>query len=206
MQAIVLRLFLPFAILTIAGITAAGIWLALIGKWWALGAGLLWLLASTFVVGFLLAPGLALERPAVSFLQTGRPVWAALMVMLAQFYVCLLTVAWCLFMFHFFTAEASESSLAPLFIWSYGVALCPFMAHLDRHADRGDPVVFSTFFAQIAYGVMGLATAVLDWDLFGAMAVFVMVAALGFVLQTVYAFVLLQADVRTSRTRRRIAS
>ena len=50
-------------VLNALGGIVSGIWLGVIGEWWALGVGLVGLVVSPFLVTILLIPGLLSPRP-----------------------------------------------------------------------------------------------------------------------------------------------
>ncbi len=52
-----------------------------------------------------------------------------------------------------FVSSATESSIIPLLIWSYGVAFAPwvFFARKDHQLSVNKFAIFSTFFAQVYY-------------------------------------------------------
>ena len=54
-------------VLNALGGIVSGIWLGVIGEWWALGVGLVGLFVSPFLVTILLIPGLLFAAPGAAF-------------------------------------------------------------------------------------------------------------------------------------------
>jgi hypothetical protein len=72
MQALLALVMIPLMLLNAFGGVAAGLWLALLGEWWALGVGLI-AICSPFLLSIILAPGLLLLAPAGILLDKQRP-------------------------------------------------------------------------------------------------------------------------------------
>jgi hypothetical protein len=86
MAALVLLLTLPFVILNFLGGIVSGVWLAILGEWWAIGYGVLSLFVSTFILSLVLLPGVAIATPAMMLLEKGRVVLAFPFILLSQIY------------------------------------------------------------------------------------------------------------------------
>lgn len=198
MQLLVMLLIAPLFILNMVGGIGAGIWLAILGQWSSLGIGIVAMLASHFLLGLLMMPGLALGAPAIYFANKGWSLVAAPFLLLTQAYTYVLIGGWCLLVFSFFMGKANAASFWPFLIWSYSVALAPwvYMAQQERRSGGGGPAAFTMTFAQIGYIAMGLVAANSHTNYNSAMWTFIGVLATGLVLQTGYAFVLMMAESR----------
>ncbi len=152
---------LPLMLLNFLGGIGSGIWLALLGQWWAVGYGITAIFLSHFFLSFIMMPGLIFGAPAAMLIQKGRLILAFPLVLLSQLYIYTVIVIWCLIIFFFFMSKANPNSFFPLLIWSYGVALGPlvYLAQQDRRGGGGEASSMTTFFAQIAYIVMALVAA-----------------------------------------------
>lgn len=152
MQALVMVFFLPLVLLNLLGGIGSGIWLAVLGEWWAIVYGIVSMLVAAFGLGLVLMPGLLFGVPAMALIEKGKTLLAIPFFILSQIYTYFVIIAWAVFVFYIFTSRATQETFWPLLIWSYGVALGPLMFL----ASKDDPGVrtassMTTFFAQIAY-------------------------------------------------------
>jgi len=148
-------LSLPIAILNMFGGVTAGIWLACLGEWKAIGFGLLLLVSSHFLLAFVLMPGFVFALPAVKAIESGRTVIGGLVGSLSVIYTTTVIVVWSYLMLRYFHGRASEASEIPLLLWSYGAATGPwvFMASKDQQSQDGGNVhsTFHVFFLSLGY-------------------------------------------------------
>lgn len=140
-------------ILNMLGGVVSGIWLAILGEWGEIFRGILFLVISSFIISFALMPGLLLAGPAMMAIERGKKILGLFFGSLSVFYTVALIVAWCIWVLWLFVSSATESSLIPLLIWSYGVALGPWMwlAQKDQQGGGNEFSIITTFFAQISY-------------------------------------------------------
>lgn len=159
MRSIILVLTIPLVVLNMVGGVVSGVWLAILGLWWAIGYGLLVSFTAPFLLGFTLLPGLLLGAPAMAFIEKGHDLFAYFFMFLAAAYTSAIIALWCIGILVFFVSDAGSNSLVPLLIWSYGVALAPwiYMAQKEKAAgsDSGAETI-SIFFAEIAYVIVAI--------------------------------------------------
>lgn len=158
MRALITLLMVPLMFLNLFGAIVSGIWLAILGEWWAIGVGVSVALVWHFILGLFLMPGLLADIPAAFLVKRHRIILAVPFVLLSLSYTHAVVTAWCIAVFYHFVSTASPASFWPLLIWSYGVALTPwsFLAEKDQ---LGDPEAYSpitVFFAEMAYIIMGI--------------------------------------------------
>lgn len=197
MQALVALFIVPLTLLNAFGGIASGIWLAVLGEWWAIGYGLLGLFAP-FLLAFVLVPGLIFAAPAGLLLFKGRYLLAIPLLFLNQFYTSAVVTLWCLLVFYFFITKANTDTFWPLLIWSYGVALGPWM-YMAQKEDQGQTdgsSSITTFFAQIAYIAIALVVAFRGATLVEAGLIFGGVMIIGMLIQWGIAIILLREDRR----------
>ncbi len=149
-----LPIFIIVALNFLGGIIS-GIWLAMLGQWWAIGYGFLGLFSHIWL-GWPILFGIVFGGPAAYLMEKGRPGLAAPLIFLSQLYILALMSAWCLSVLHGFMWRADESNFWPLLIWSYGVALGPWMFLAKKDSQFGDDATslgstLTTLCAQIAY-------------------------------------------------------
>ena len=121
MRSLLSLLVFPITILNLMGGIGSAIWLALLGKWNFIGAGLLAGVVSSALIPFVLMPNLLLALPAQSLIQRGSGLLGAPLVILSQFYTFAVIAAWCMSVFYFCMKIADASTFLPLLFWSYGV-------------------------------------------------------------------------------------
>lgn len=194
MQAIVTLLMVPLILLNVLGGIVSGIWLGILGEWWAIGYGLAGLFLSHFLLAFALMPGMLVLGPAMFFLNRGNTFLAAPFVFLGNLYTSALMAGWCLVVFYFFSSRADFDSYIPLLIWSYGVALGPwvYMAQKERQSGTEGGESISIFFAQVAYIVIALMAVFSRSSLLDLAVVFVCIMAVGMLIQFGIAFAMLR--------------
>lgn len=152
MQTVIHFLAKSLMLLNTFGGIISGIWLAILGEWWAIGYGLVAYFAGPFGLGLLLlAGGILFGPPAVLLGKNSKFVVSYFFMALSLAYAFFVVSAWCLFIFYFFLSHADVETFWPLLVWSYGTALSPLWymaskAESDIHAS-----VTITIFAQIAY-------------------------------------------------------
>ena len=186
MQAIISILTIPLMLLNFFGGIASGIWLAVLGQWWAIGYGIAGLFFSSSLLGLAMMPGLVFAAPASMLAQKGKLILAFPLMLLSQLYTYLVVIAWCIFVFIFFISHSSSNLFWPLLIWSYGVALGPLMYMVQREqmAGNSDGAWMTTFFAQLAYVAMALIAAFTRASLIDLAIIFSGLMLVGMLVQT----------------------
>lgn len=115
----------PILWLSLLGTVIAMIWLVIVGERWVLvygigGSFLSYLLGLVAVLQFLLFR--AARRQAASV----RRLRGLLLVIVAQLLTYGVVSVWCHLTFGFFVSKATSSTMIPLLIVSWGVALAPW--------------------------------------------------------------------------------
>lgn len=146
-------LIVPIMILNMFGGIISGIWLAILGEWGEIFRGIVFIVVSGFLISFALMPGLLFAGPAIVAMERGKKILGVFFGFLSVLYTYALITIWCIWIMRLFVSSATESSIIPLLIWSYGVALAPWMwlAQKDQQAGGNEFSIFATFFAQISY-------------------------------------------------------
>jgi len=119
-------------------------------------------------------------------------------LLLSQLYTFAVITAWCMFVFYFFMSRTGQDTFWPLLIWSYGVALGPwmYMAQKERQGGTGDASGMTTLFAQIAYIVMALVVIFGSATLIDLAMIFGAIMLVGMVVQTGIALAMLREEKR----------
>ena len=198
MQAIFSLLTIPLMLLNFFGGIVSGIWLAVLGQWWAIGYGVAGLFFSSFLIGIAMMPGLIFSAPAAILAHKGKLILAFPLMLLGQLYIYIVVTAWCMFVFIIFMAHSSPNLFWPLLIWSYGVALGPlmYMVQREQQAGNGDGSWMTTFFAQLAYVAMALTAAFARVSLLDLAIVFGGLMLLGMIIQTGFAVAIMVEQKR----------
>jgi hypothetical protein len=150
-----------FIMLNMFGGIVSGIWLVVLGEWWAFALGILGVFVSHYAIGIALLPSLGLGVAAYGAIQ--RKYWRSGMLLgaLSNLYIAALMTMWCIAVLAIFISQASSTSWFPLLIWSYGVATGPwaFLAQKDVQSGSDTGAATFTFFAQVAYLLVIVAIA-----------------------------------------------
>ncbi|HUU19256.1 MAG TPA: hypothetical protein VMW72_19050 [Sedimentisphaerales bacterium] len=146
-------LIFTIMILNMLGGIISGIWLAILGEWGEIIRGICFIVVSGFLISFALMPGFLFAGPALIAMEHGKKILGAFFGFLSVLYTAALITIWCIWIMWLFVSSATESSIIPLLIWSYGVALAPWMwlAQKDQQGGGNEFSIFTTFFAQISY-------------------------------------------------------
>lgn len=177
-----------FMVLNSLGGIVSGIWLAVLGEWWAIGLGILNVLFSTFIISIALIPSIPLAAGALTF---GRRSKVALFAfgLLSSLYVVAVMTAWCVGVLYVFASQADSSSWIPLLLWSYGIATGPwsYMAAKEAQGGGGEGSIAAAFFAQVAYLAMVVVGVVAGASMITLTKIFVGVMLVNVAIQMVIA-------------------
>lgn len=184
---------LGFALLALnfLGGTIAGIWLAILGEWWAIGYGIAGIFLSHFVLAIALLPSIGLGAVAGWLEQKNVPAGAWSLGVLSSVYIAAIMTVWCVGILYFFLLRADATSWIPLLIWSYGVATGPWawMAQKETQSGGGESSLVATFAAQIGYVAMMLAVVFAEPSMVALTVVFGAIMLLATIANIVYAVV-----------------
>lgn len=197
---LIAALSIPLMLLNVLGGIVSGIWLAILGEWGAIVTGVLSVFVSSELLGFALMPGLLFAAPAAYCAEKGKTIGLVLFVALSSIYTMGLITAWCCAVLFYFVRDATTTTVIPLMIWSYGVAIGPwsYMASKDQGpGGEGFASTMATFLAELAYVVIILLFLFSRITRFGAIKVFGGIMAVGVILQLTIA-VLIQMEKKRS--------
>jgi hypothetical protein len=182
-------LTVPIAILNMTGGIVSGIWLAILGEWGEIIRGIILIVVSGFTISFALMPGLLFAGPAALAMEKSKKILGIFFGSLSVLYTVELITVWCILIMWFFVTSATERSLIPMLIWSYGVALAPWMwlAQKDQQGGGNEFSIFTTFFAQLSY-ILSMIMFFLGATLGAIAIIFGLIMLLGSILQMSIAF------------------
>ena len=183
-------LTVPIMILNLLGGIIAGIWLAILGEWGEIFRGILFMVVSGFAISIALMPSLLFAAPAAMAIEKGKKLLGMFFGSLSVLYTVALMTVWCIWIMWLFVSSATDSSLIPLLIWSYGVALAPWMwlAQKDQQGGGGNEYsMFTIFFAQVSY-ILAMVMFFLGATLGTIAVMFGAIMLLGAILQVSIAF------------------
>lgn len=199
MQAFMAGLMLPFMLLNVFGGIVSGIWLAILGQWWAIGIGLVAIFVHFFVTAPVMLLGMVFGAPGVALVTRGHNVLALPFLLLTQLWTYAIIAIWCIASFHYFMSNADHRTYIPLLIWSYGVATGPWagLSQREMRTGVGEAGLMATFFMQIAYVVTGLALVFFTTYPLTLLIIFLSILSIGMLAQTGLAY----ASLATQRER-----
>ncbi|HEC90825.1 MAG TPA: hypothetical protein ENI55_04080 [Alphaproteobacteria bacterium] len=185
-------------ILNMLGGIVSGIWLAVLGDWWAIGYGVAGLFLSHFFLATLLMPGMLISVPAMILLDKGKTLLGVPLILLGNIYTVAIMSGWCLGIFIFFMTRADSDNYIPLLLWSYGAALGPwiYMAQKEQQSGASGGEVISIFFAEVAYIIIALMIVFTRANLFGLGIVFIGIMGIGLLFQFGTAFAMAREQKR----------
>ena len=110
MQSLLFSLMIPFLILNSLGAIVAGIWLGILGEWWAIGYGIAGLFAS-MLLGLILMIGMVFTFPAIFLIEKGKNILALPFLFLNVLYTNTIITLWCMGVFLFFITQVINAVL-----------------------------------------------------------------------------------------------
>ncbi|MGI6348252.1 MAG: hypothetical protein ACOXZ1_03630 [Patescibacteria group bacterium] len=187
--ATITALTVPIMLLNLLGGIVSGIWLAILGEWGEIFRGILFMVVAGFAISIALMPSLLFAAPAAMAMERGKKFIGALLGSLSVLYTVALITVWCIWVMWLFVSSATESSLIPLLVWSYGVALGPWMwlAQKDQQGGGNEFSTLTTFFAQAAY-ILGMIMFFFGATLGTIAILFGIIMLAGAILQMIIAF------------------
>jgi hypothetical protein len=191
MVALVSVLMLPFFIVNTLGGIVAAVWLAVLGQWGAIGAGLGVMLIAHFGIAFAMLPQIALGTPSVLLYGKGHRLLGAVFALPPLIYLYGVITLWCgAVLWYSMMRVTTATMLIPMILWSYTVATAPwsYMASQENNLTSSVPV----FVLEVGYIIMGLMILFGQPTFFDVMGVFVAVMAIAVVLTWAYVGVALR--------------
>ena len=181
-------LALSVMVLNMFGAAVGAIWLAVLGKWSAIGWGLLGLIGGSFVISLAMLPGLIFVLPVVTFQKWRFKAGIYMSAVLGALYTTLVISIWCMGALYVLTLKArpdSVSSLIPALLWAYGVATGPvaFLAHKESQGGGGQASAITTAFSQIGFLILIICVPVFQMSLPDAAVLFIAVMFIGMCVQ-----------------------
>lgn len=194
---LITALSIPVMILNnLVGI-GAGIWLAILGEWSAVGIGVVIFLVSTWMLPFVLMPSVPLAFAYLSFKEKGQNVLAVCIGALRVIYILGLITLWCGIMLFFFVSDATASNLLPRLLWSYELATGPWSWAAGKEVQAGEGEleeglgsVLTALFAQLAYITVIILVMFTHLTLLEAMKAFVGVMGVGLITKMAFAILI----------------
>jgi len=144
-------LTIPVIILNIGGAVISGIWLAILGEWKPILQGIGFMIVAWFALGFALMPSLIFVAPAMKLIEKGKIGLGMFVGSFSLLYTNALITVWCIWILTLFLEQADQKSFIPMLIWSYGVALAPWIGMAEKEREVNEYSTFTAFTAAIAY-------------------------------------------------------
>lgn len=200
LMTLIMALTIPLVALNWLGGIVSGIWLAILGQWGAVISGIIFLLFSSWIIPFALAPSLLLGAPIAYYMERDKISGVIILGGLSSLYTMALITVWCCGILFLFVNGATETSLIPLLIWSFGIATGPWIALSSREGsgDGNNASFIAALLAQIAFVVVALKLLFSGLSLFAALKVFGSFMAVGFVIQFTMVVMMMQEQRRAS--------
>jgi hypothetical protein len=144
---------LVLIILNTLGVVTSGIWLAFLGKWFPFMIGILVAVLLSFIVPYVLMPTVLFSELAINFFNKKKIFFEKTFRFLNASYISGILLIWCLFIFRRYSKSADHHHLLLMLIWSYGVAIGPWLfdAKKDRNRNGNEYSMMTLFFSEISY-------------------------------------------------------
>jgi len=147
---------MPLIILNIFSGIVGGIWLAIIGQWKLIIAGLLLSIVMPYIYAIVSLPGIGLSVVAVSAGEKGSKLGVLILSFLSSIYDYALLSVWSLFVLLFFIQRMESGSFIPYLLWAYSTVMAPlgFMASKEPPDSTGTSL--GLFFVEICFIVLAI--------------------------------------------------
>lgn len=181
---------IPLGIINMLGGIVSGIWLAFLGEWGLIGFGILMLIISGMGLGLAMMPNLIFALPAAAMLEKGNKFGGYFFAFLSSLYTICVLVAWCVLVLIYCTKQASQDSIIPVLIWSYGISTGPiaWLAQKDLQGGNENAMV-TTFFIEVAYLLTILGILLFGMSLLDVLVMFGVIMTIGLAIQFSMEFV-----------------
>jgi hypothetical protein len=177
-------LTVPLTLINGFGGIVAGIWLAVLGEWGAIGYGIAMLCIGGFLIGLAMMPGILVGAPAITFYEKGNKVGFYILGFLSALYTITVLTVWCVAILYFFEERAHGGLIVPLLLWSYGVATGPIGWLARKELESGNEyAMIHTFFVQVAYVLVILVLLVARISIVDVLVLFGIVMLVGLTIQ-----------------------
>ena len=177
-------LSVPLWLINIFGGIVSGIWLIILGQWGIIGFGIAALFVSGIGLGIALMPGILFSGPAAILHEKGNKFGFYFLGFLSALYTILVLTVWCILVLYFFVKHADISSIIPVLIWSYGVAIGPIAWMAQKEMQEGNEFsMIATFFIQVAYLLSIIAILFFRVSLTDVIVFFGLIMLIGLIIQ-----------------------
>lgn len=147
------------------GPIVSGIWLAILGEWGLIGAGVAYMALGVFLIGILIAPGMAFAVGGGALAERGSKVGAIIVSLPALLWTYAVAIGTCVTVFLFAVEHIEwDSNPIPYLVWAFGTATAPwtYMALKEDQASGGNgPASLTAAFLVLACAVAAI------WYYFG---------------------------------------
>jgi hypothetical protein len=150
-------------VLNFGGSVVAGIWLAILGEWGAIGTGLLSLFAASFLLGIALMPAMIFLPLQLRATKTNNKALMQLSSLASMGYTFLIASAWSAWAFSHFVKGTHAAALIPATLWAYSVATSPWVYMASKEQDNISTVI-GAFFIQLTAIVLGIGFIFFKFD------------------------------------------
>lgn len=149
-------IMMPLIILNIFSGIVGGIWLAIIGQWKLIGAGLLLSVAMPFFYSIVNLPGIGLGVLAVSAGKKGSKVGFSILAFLASIYNYALLSVWSASVLLFIIQRMESGSFIPYLLWAYSTVMAPLGYMASKEPPDSTGTSMGLFFAEICFIVLAI--------------------------------------------------
>lgn len=179
---VLVAILLPFNFL---GGIVAGIWLAVLGDWGAIGYGLAFGIGGRFIISLAMLPGLLIVGPALLLYKRGHRRSFVTLTFVNALYMSLVLSGWCSLVLFFFLSRTHDSVGIPLLLWAYAAATGPISYLAQKDLQTGNEfAVISAFFSQLTFLAAAIFVLVASPSMGTIVVGFTVSMACGLLLQT----------------------
>ena len=129
----------------------AGIWLAILGHWSAIGYGILLSIMMPTAYTIIALPTMLIAPLMMYFIRKNNRLLASIFAFINVLYEKTIIIFWVFLVFRYFTAEATSASFIPLLLLGYSTTLGP-LGYMASHEPQGSiGTSMGMFLAIVSY-------------------------------------------------------
>ena len=148
------------------------IWMAILGKWLLIGAGIVSIFVSHFIIGLAMIPAVGLQAIGFAFAKKRIKILAILFLYLGTILNMAVISFWVAFVYFFGLSNVSSTNeLLPVMIGAYSVSIGPILFMASKETDNLG-TIYMTYFISLGCFLNTILISFFNYDLLSAMIIF----------------------------------
>lgn len=150
-------LVMPLMMLNIFSGLVGGIWLAILGKWKLIGAGLLLSFAMPWAYAIISLPAFGLAALAILAKEKGSKINLFVLGFLSSIYNYVLLSLWNIVVLSNYLRGTESGSFVPHLLWAYSIAMAPLGYMASKEPPDSTGTTIGLFFAEVCFIILAIS-------------------------------------------------